>query len=216
MKKYLLSLLLAGWSLMVVAEEKVKSEPLFKDGKGFFSYKTPLNEPLPADHKLKVVYFFHYDCENCVAADDYLKMYAERNPDKVELERYPLFNEGKLFSAKMHATFLEYGRSDLSDLYLFESAGRKNDTSLVSNEKAIEKWLQSHGVDIAQFKQLFNSSTVKKKVDEYVEISKKYTPPFAPFVSINGKYVLTYKTLYNDDYTYAVLDFLHEKEKNGE
>lgn len=216
MKKYLFSLLLAGWSLVAFAEEKAKSEPLFKDGKGFFSYKIPLNEPLPADHKLKVVYFFHYDCTNCVAADDYLKMYAKYNASKVELERYPMFNEGKLFSAKMHATFLEYGRPDLSDLYLFESAGRKSETSLVSNERAIEKWLLDHGVDIVRFKRLYHSPNVQKKVDEYTEINKKYGPPFAPFAGINGKYVLTYKTLYNDDYTYAVLDFLHEKEKNGE
>lgn len=29
-----------------------------------------------------------------------------------------------------------------------------------------------------------------------------------PYVIINGKYVLTASTLYNDDYSFAVLDFL--------
>lgn len=217
MKKYLLSLLLACCSLTAFADEKGKEkEPLFKDGKGFFTYKQPLVETLPADNKLKLVYFFHYDCALCVNGDDYLKFYAERNPDKVVLERYPFFKDGKTFTARMHATFLEYGRPDLSDLYLFESEGKKGDASLVENEQAVERWLKNHGVDLAAFKALFASEKVKQKLQEYIEVSKKYRPPVAPFVSINGKYVLTQNTLYNDDYTYAVLDFLHEKEKKGE
>lgn len=49
---------------------------------------------------------------------------------------------------------------------------------------------------------------------EYTAIYQKYRPIAAPFVSINGKYVLLQSTLYNDDYTYAVLDHLYENRHN--
>lgn len=195
------------------AEEKQAAEPLFRDGKGFFTYKRAFEDKV--NGKLKLVSFFHYGCEPCVAADDYLKLYAERYPDKVVLERYPYFNEGKTFTARMHATFSEYGRPELSALYLFDSAGRKGEASLVDNEAAVEKWLVNHNVELHAFKALFNSEKVSQKVQEYIQISKKYVPPVSPFVSINGKYVLVQSTLYNDDYTYAVLDFLYEKEQEN-
>lgn len=203
---------LATFSTACFAEEAEK-KPQFSDGKGYFMYKQPREEQALADGKLRLLSFFYYDCAACVTADDYLRLYAERNPDKVVLERYPYFNEGKTFTARLHAAFVEFGRADLSDLYLFDSEGRKGDASLVANEAAVEKWLVNHGVDIQAFKQLYASDKVRKRVDEYVEVSRKYVPSTAPFVSINGKYVLTQHTLYNDDYTYAVLDFLYEKER---
>lgn len=213
MKKWLYTLIACGLSLPALSYAETAAKPLFHDGKGFFTYKKPLNEELAEDGKLKLVYFFHYDCAACVAGDDYLKMYASLHPEKVVLERYPFFNEGKTFTARMYATFLALGRQDLSDLYLFDSADKKGDASLVNSERAVEKWLSAHDVDIHAFKTLFNSDVVKQQVQEFVAISKKYHPPLAPFVSINGKYVLTHSTLYNDDYTYAVLDFLYDQEK---
>lgn len=208
MKKYVALFLL--WSAGVVAA------PVFEDGKGFFSYKQPLmEEPLP-DKRLKLVYFFQYDCEACLRGDDYIKLYAERYPHKVQLERYPYFPQGKAFTAKMHATFIEMGRADLSELYLFDSQGRKGEASLMSSEQAVEKWLNAHNLDVAAFKKQFVSEQVKQRVQEYMAVNEKYRPPFAPFLSINGKYVLTDSTLYNDDYTYAVLDFLYEKVQKEE
>lgn len=210
----------------VVAEQSVdpkekvaevqQSAPLFYDGKGFYSYKKPVEEEKSAENKLNVVTFFDYDCAACVTADDYLKLYAERNPDKINLVRIPYFNGGKTFVARMHAAFIEFGRPELSDLYLFESEGRKGDASLVSNDSAVERWLENHQIDVKQFKSVFMSEAVKKRVEGYTEMYRKYRPITAPFVSINGKYVLVRNTLYNDDYTYAVLDHLYEHQNNPE
>lgn len=197
-------------------QSQSEQAPLFYDGKGFYTYKKPVDETPSLDKKLMLVSFFDYDCAVCVVADDYLRLYAERNPDKVELQRIPYFNSGKTFVARMHATFVELGRPELSDLYLFESDGRKGERSLVGNEEAIERWLENHNVDIAHFKALFASDVVKNKATEYAEMYRKYRPIAVPFVSVNGKFVLVRNTLYNDDYTYAVLDHLYENQDNPE
>lgn len=193
-----------------------ETAPLFYDGKGFFTYRQAVDEEILPNGKLKVVSFFDYDCASCVIADDYLKQYAKYHPEKIELVRYPYFKNGKIFVARLHAAFEVLGRPELSDLYLFESEGKKGEASLVESEKAIEKWLDRHQVDIASFKQLLRSEQVKAKLDEYTEYYRKYRPITAPFVSINGKYVLVNSTLFNDDYTYAVLDHLFDNQNNPE
>lgn len=193
-----------------------ETAPLFYDGKGFFTYRQAVDEEILPNGKLKVVSFFDYDCASCVAADDNLKLYAKHNSEKIELVRYPYFKNGKIFVARLHAAFEVLGRPELSDLYLFESEGKKGETSLTENEAAIEKWLEQHQVDVASFRQLLNSDQVKTKLDEYAQLYRKYKPITAPFVSINGKYVLISSTLFNDDYTFAVLDHLFDNQNNPE
>lgn len=211
----LLVLLLSGLAIANETDKSILSQaPLFYDGKGFFTYNSPINEEKLPDGKLKVVYFFDYECASCISADDYLKEYARRNPEKIELVRYPYFNKGRIFVARLHAAFEILGKSELSALYMFESEGKKGNASLVHNEQAIEKWLKQHDVDLVVLKTLLNSGLVKEKVAEYTAIYQKYRPIVAPFVSINGKYVLLQSTLYNDDYTYAVLDHLYENRHN--
>lgn len=204
------------WLLCIAVGAVAQPAPTFEDGKGFFSYKQPIAAETLPDKRLKLVYFFQYDCDICLKGDDYLKQYAARYPHKVVLERYPYFPQGRLFTAKMHATFVELGRAELSDLYLFDSVGRKGAASLISSEAAVEKWLSHHQVDVEAFKRLFVSEQVAQRVEEYMAIYSKFRPILAPFLSINGRYILTESTLYNDDYTYAVLDFLYEQAQNGE
>lgn len=52
------------------------------------------------------------------------------------------------------------------------------------------------------------SQAVADKAKDSVELTEKYGVFTSPFVVINGQYVLTSSTLYNDDYTFAVMDFL--------
>lgn len=189
-----------------------KNEPLFRDGKGYYSYKKTLEDlPLPSDGKVLIQYFYKYDCQVCLNGDDYLKQYAKHNKDKVVLVRTPSFDKNSAFTAKMDAAFIEYGKPELSDLYLFDSVGLKEETSLVSNNDAINRWLVNHGVEPKRFLEVMNSDAVKKRINQNIAIFQQYSPPFTPMAVLNGKYVLLQNTLYNDDYTYAVLDFLVDK-----
>lgn len=193
-------------------QKTAEKEPLFKDGKGFYSYKKPLNITLPKDGKVLIQYFYQYGCEVCSHGLDYLKLYAERNKDKVILQYSPSFAKGNAFTGKMHATFSEYGRPELSELYLFDSLDRKDKESLTENNEAIQRWLKRNGIDIAKFYQLFTSVQVEKRMEQDLNVYRQYKPPaFTPIAILNGHYVLLKNTLYNDDYTYAVLDFLVEK-----
>lgn len=196
------------------AQQKAENEPLFKDGKGYYSYLNPLKIELPADGKILIQYFYTYECQTCLTGDDTLKAYAKRNADKVVLQRTPAISQqGGGLTAKLSATFAEYGKPELSDLYLFDSVGRKEKNSLVKNNQALIQWLKQKGINIDQFYQLFNSAAAQKRVEDIVQINQRYRPQYSPMAILNGKYILVQNTLYNDDYTNAVLDFLVQKIK---
>ncbi|WP_419851737.1 thiol:disulfide interchange protein DsbA/DsbL [Actinobacillus pleuropneumoniae] len=191
--------------------KNVKNDPLFKDGKGYYSYKKPIDIELPKDGRVLIQYFFKYDCNICLNADDYLKQYARLHSDQVILQRSPVYDGNDIFTGQMHATFMQFGREDLSDLFLFDSAGRKESMSLVKSNDAIVQWLTSKGIDAQAFNRLFHSDEVKNRMKQAQTLFNKYKPPYVPIAVLNGKYILLQNTLYNDDYTYGVLDFLVNK-----
>ncbi|VEI48105.1 thiol-disulfide isomerase and thioredoxin [Actinobacillus equuli] len=140
-----------------------------------------------------------------------MKQYAEQHKDKVVLQRSPAYEKGDSFTGQMHATFMVIGREDLSELYLFDSVGRKEHVSLVKSDAAVTQWLASKGLDASAFNKLFYSEEVKQRMEQEKALFNLYNPPYVPIAVLNGKYILLQNTLYNDDYTYGVLDFLIEK-----
>ncbi|WGE31692.1 thiol:disulfide interchange protein DsbA/DsbL [Actinobacillus genomosp. 2] len=195
----------------VILQKTIHNEPLFKDGKGYYSYKERVNDKAIQSDKVHIQYFFEYDCKICSEANDYLQQYALRNKDKVVLVRSPSFDKDSQFTAQMHSTFMEIGREDLSELYLFDSVGRKNEKSLIRSNNAIITWLKQKGIDVVKFNKVFLSEQVRQRVQQYKDIFLTYRPSYKPMAVLDGKYILVRNTLYNDDYTYAVLDFLVEK-----
>lgn len=192
-------------------QKNAKNEPLFKDGKGYYSYKKPINIERPKDGRILIQYFFKYDCTVCLNANDYLKQYAEQHKDKVVLQRSPAYYNGDSFTGQMHATFMAIGREDLSELYLFDSVGRRDYVSLVKSDAAVTQWLTSKGLDANAFNKLFYSEDVKQRMEQDRALFNLYNPPYVPIAVLNGKYILLQNTLYNDDYTYGVLNFLINK-----
>ncbi|QGM79918.1 thiol:disulfide interchange protein DsbA/DsbL [Otariodibacter oris] len=221
MKKYVYILTVLGILIGVPNSNAVEKEnnadilintPTFKDGQGYYSYNEPLDLMLPKDGRVLIQYFYQYGCELCLNADDYLKAYVGRNSDKVILKRSPSFLGGSEFTAKMDATFSAYGHKELSDKYLFDSADKKMRENLIEDNEAIKNWLIKNNVDIPKFYDLFSSSLIAQDVSKAKALYQSYySPPRLPMAILNGKYILMSNTLYNDDYTYAVLDFLVDK-----
>ena len=174
------------------SQKTEEKQPLFKDGKDFFSYIKPIKVDVPKG-KILIQYFYQYGCKNCLTGLDSLNLYAKNHTDKILLQTSPSFAKDENFTSAMNATFKEYGKADLSPLYLFDSLDRK-------------------GIDDKRFHQLFHSELVKKQIEADVNLFKQYgSPKYVPMAVLNGKYILLQNTLYNDDYTFGVLDFLVEK-----
>ena len=193
------------------SQKTEEKQPLFKDGKDFFSYIKPIKVDVPKG-KILIQYFYQYGCKNCLTGLDSLNLYAKNHTDKILLQTSPSFAKDENFTSAMNATFKEYGKADLSPLYLFDSLDRKEEKSLLKSNEEIRAWLKRNGVDDQRFHQLFHSEPVKKQIESDVNLFKQYgSPKYVPMAVLNGKYILLQNTLYNDDYTFGVLDFLVEK-----
>lgn len=162
--------------------------------------------------KILIQYFYQYGCKNCLTGLDSLNLYVKNHADKLVLQTSPSFAKDENFTSAMNATFKEYGKADLSPLYLFDSLDRKEEKSLLKSNEEIRAWLKRNGIDDKRFHQLFHSELVKKQIEADVNLFKQYgSPKYVPMAVLNGKYILLQNTLYNDDYTFGVLDFLVEK-----
>ncbi|OBX10706.1 thiol:disulfide interchange signal peptide protein [Gallibacterium salpingitidis] len=185
--------------------------PIFKDGKDYFSYKKPLQEtPLP-DKKIRIKFFFAYECRICLIAADNLSLYKRMNPNEVEIEWIPAATETGHYSASVYYALENLGRPDLADLFIFDTAELKFDKNRQGRGEFLQQWLERKKVNINAFSELLNSPVTEGKVKQAIDETKKYGVFTLPFVSVDGRYVLTESTLYNDDYTMAVLDSLSEK-----
>ena len=193
------------------SQKTEEKQPLFKDGKDFFSYIKPIKVDVPKG-KILIQYFYQYGCKNCLIGLDSLNLYVKNHTDKLMLQTSPSFAKEDNFTSAMNATFKEYGKADLSPLYLFDSLDRKEEKSLLKSNEEIRAWLKRNGIDDQRFHQLFHSAPVKKQIEGDVNLFKQYgSPKYVPMAVLNGKYILLQNTLYNDDYTFGVLDFLVEK-----
>ena len=193
------------------SQKTEEKQPLFKDGKDFFSYIKPIKVDVPKG-KILIQYFYQYGCKNCLIGLDSLNLYVKNHTDKLILQTSPSFAKEDNFTSAMNATFKEYGKADLSPLYLFDSLDRKEEKSLLKSNDEIRAWLKRNGIDDQRFHQLFHSAPVKKQIESDVNLFKQYgSPKYVPMAVLNGKYILLQNTLYNDDYTFGVLDFLVEK-----
>ncbi|OOF79635.1 thiol:disulfide interchange protein DsbA/DsbL [Rodentibacter caecimuris] len=182
----------------------------FEDGRDYFSYKESVVHPLRADKKIRIQFFFDYDCRVCSSAQDILEFYSQMRPDKIVLEQYPVATIENQFSAKVFYTLKALKAGELSDVLLFETAEKSRYVELASPAKML-KWAEQQGLDKQIFAKTEHSSEIKEKVKDSIELTEEYGVFTYPYVVIGGKYVLTASTLYNDDYSVAVLDYLVNK-----
>lgn len=187
-----------------------KNTPLFEDGKDYFSYRVPiaLDDPIQ-QNKIFIQSFFSYDCRLCSQAQDILMLYSQLHPHSILLQKQPVATEKARFSANVYFALLALDREDLADLLLFETA---TNNKLMHFEQLL-KWGAEAGIPDQQFIEFLQLPEVVAKSDEAVYLTEKYGVFTIPFVVINGRYVLTQSTLYDDDYAFAVLDFLVDKLK---
>lgn len=186
------------------------SQTRFKDGRDYFSYKEPVRQPQRADNKIRVQFFFDYDCRVCSSAQDILELYGQMRANKIALEQYPVATAENQFSARVFYTLKALNADELSDALLFETAEKSRYAELSSPAKIL-KWAEQQGFDKQLFSQTENLPEVKERVKHAVELTEEYGVFTYPYVVIGGRYVLTASTLYNDDYSVAVLDYLINK-----
>ncbi|PJG83093.1 thiol:disulfide interchange protein DsbA/DsbL [Caviibacterium pharyngocola] len=193
-----------------VAPEPSLKISRFEDGRDYFSYEEPIALPPRQDKKIPIQFFFDYDCRVCSVAQDILSLYSQINADKVVFSENPVATERANTTANIFFTLRALNAEAVSDLLLFESSEKPRYVELEKFSNLLN-WLAEQQVNIDEFKKLYNSVGVRVQVRDAIKMTEDYGVFTYPYVIVGGKYVLTASTLYNDDYSFAVLDFLINK-----
>ena len=125
---------------------------------------------------------------------------------------YPVATAKARFSATVFYSLQALNADNVSSALMFETAERNQYIKLTQQENLLT-WLEQQGIERNLFLQTYYSEQVKQQVDNAVRLTEDYGVFTFPYVIIDGKYVLTASTLYNDDYALAVLDFLINKKQ---
>ena len=123
---------------------------------------------------------------------------------------YPVATAKARFSATVFYSLQALNADNVSSALMFETAEKSQYIKLAQQENLLT-WLEQQGIERSHFLQTYSSEQIKQQVDEAVRLTEDYGVFTFPYVIIDGKYVLTASTLYNDDYALAVLDFLINK-----
>lgn len=215
-RRYLLVFLIAqimtqaAFARHNAATDEFASKAEFQDGRDYFSYRSPIKIDRHNDERILIQSFFDYDCRVCVNTQDILAIYSQINSNSVVVEEYPVATKETPFSARVYYSLRQMGHQDISDSLLFETVDSKRYRELAKYDNLL-KWLKEQQVDAKHFDLIYRSDDINKKLSEAIYRTENYGVFTYPFVVIEGKYVLTNSTLYNDDYTFAVLDFLVHK-----
>ena len=191
----------------VKSANELQEKHYFEEGRDYFSYVEPIADLATIDGKILIQFFFDYDCRICSSALDILELYSQINRDKVALREYPVATVKDQFSANVFFALRAINAEHISPALLFETSEKQRYSELAKLDN-LRQWLEAQELDVAQFTRAYQSLLVKQQVKQAIDKTEEYGVFTFPYVIINGKYVLTASTLYNDEYSFAVLDFL--------
>lgn len=176
------------------------------------SYVT-LGQAVPSDSldKVEVLEFFAYSCPHCAVMEPLVDKWANTLGDDVVLKRVPVaFNAGM---GDLQRTYFVLEALDRLDLHPKLFAAIHQEKRPVFDKKAIRKWVESQGIDGADFDNAFDSFGVQTKANRANDLIRLYQIQGTPSLAVGGKYVTSpaYTNSYED--TLSVAEALIKQSK---
>lgn len=159
-----------------------------KEGKNYTKLAKPVASDAPAG-KVEVIEFFWYNCSHCNEFEptfaNWLKTAAPKN---ASVRRVPVaFNASFAPQQKLYYTLEGMGKVDELHARVFRAihVERQN----LSKEDAIFAWVAKQpGVDMAKFKEIYNSFTVSNQVRRASQLQEAYGVEGVPSMGVAGRY----------------------------
>ena len=159
-----------------------------KEGKDYVKLAKPVASEAPAG-KVEVIEFFWYNCSHC---NDFEPNFASwiktAAPKNASVRRVPVaFNASFAPQQKLYYTLEGMGKVDELHARVFRAihVERQN----LSKEDAIFAWMAKQpGVDMAKFKEIYNSFTVSNQVRRASQLQEAYGVEGVPSMGVAGRY----------------------------
>ena len=157
-----------------------------KEGKDYIKLAKPASVGAPAG-KVEVIEFFWYSCPHCNAFEPQFEAWAKSQPADVVVRRVPVaFNASFLPQQKLYFT-LE-GMNLLPQLHAKVFRAIHVERNGLKNDEAIFEWIGKQGVDVAKFKEVYNSFTVANQSRKAAQLQNEYDVEGVPAMGVAGRY----------------------------
>ena len=157
-----------------------------REGKDYVKLGKPASVSAPAG-KVEVVEFFWYSCPHCNVFEPQFEAWAKTQPADVVVRRVPVaFNASFVPQQKLY--FALEGMNLLPQLHAKVFRTIHVERNLLKNDDAIFDWVGKQGVDLAKFKEVYNSFTVANQSRKAAQLQNEYEVEGVPAMGVAGRY----------------------------
>ncbi len=157
-----------------------------KEGKDYIKLGKPASVSAPAG-KVEVVEFFWYSCPHCNAFEPQFEAWAKTQPADVVVRQVPVaFNASFVPQQKLY--YALEGMNLLPQLNAKVFRTIHVDRNPLKNDEAIFDWIGKQGVDLAKFKEVYNSFTVANQARKAAQLQNEYDVEGVPAMGVAGRY----------------------------
>ncbi len=158
-----------------------------KEGKDYVKLGKPVATDAPAG-TVEVIEFFWYSCSHCNEFEPTFAAWVKAAPKNARVRRVPVaFNASFAPQQKLYYALEGMGKVEELHARVFRAihVERQN----LSKEDAIFAWMgKQPGIDMAKFKEIYNSFTVSNQVRRASQLQEAYGVEGVPSMGVAGRY----------------------------
>ena len=158
----------------------------FKEGKDYKRLDKPVAPDAPAG-KVDVIEFFWYSCSHCNAFEPTLDAWVKTAPKDMAIRRVPVaFNASFVPQQKLFYALEGMGKLDEVHAKVFRAIHVEKQK--LAKDDEIFAWIGKQGLDVAKFKEIYNSFSVSNQVRRASQLQDAYGVEGVPSMGVAGKY----------------------------
>lgn len=154
----------------------------FKEGKDYVKLGKPVATEAPAG-KIEVIEFFWYSCPHCNTFEPSLEAWIKSAPKDLHIRRVPVaFNASFVPQQKLY--YALEGMGKLPELHAKVFRAVHVERLPLNKDELIFDWIGKQGVDVAKFKEVYNSFTVSNQVRKASQLQDGYQVEGVPSMGV--------------------------------
>ena len=158
----------------------------FTEGKDYVKLGKPVATEAPAG-KIEVIEFFWYSCPHCNTFEPSLEAWIKSAPKDLHIRRVPVaFNASFVPQQKLY--YALEGMGKLPELHAKVFRAVHVERLPLNKDELIFDWIGKQGVDVAKFKEVYNSFTVSNQVRKASQLQDGYQVEGVPSMGVAGRY----------------------------
>jgi protein dithiol oxidoreductase (disulfide-forming) len=157
-----------------------------QEGKQYLRLSAPAPTEAPAG-QIEVVEFFWYSCPHCNAFEPTFAAWKQKAPANVAVRRVPVaFNASFVPQQKLYYTLQAMENFDALHVKVFHAIHVERNK--LAKDEDIFAWVQKQGVDVAKFKEIYNSFSVSNQVRKATQLQQAYDVEGVPSMGVAGRF----------------------------